>query len=86
MYLSSLKIQLGFSGSLLRRLYFFSMLLKEIHVASSTDPSRVYTIRVERDPDRVFCDCVGCMTHGYCKHIKFYYHAIQRILHEKPRL
>ena len=62
------------------------MLIKEIKVASSTDPSTVYTIRVERDPDRVSCDCVGCVTHGYCKHLKFYKHAIQRILHENPGL
>jgi len=60
------------------------MLIKELRVCSTTDPETIYTIRVEKDPDRVFCDCVGCRTHGYCKHLKIYYRVIQRLLHEKP--
>lgn len=56
------------------------MFVAELKVASSKDLSRVYTIRVERDPDRVFCSCTGNMVHGYCKHIRFYKKAIKKLL------
>jgi len=55
-------------------------LLGEIKVASSSDVSTVYTIRVEGGPDRVSCDCTGCVVHGYCKHIRFYKKAIRKLL------
>lgn len=56
------------------------MLLSELKVASSSDPSTVYTITVEKDPERVSCTCTGCMVHGYCKHIRFYKKAIGKLL------
>jgi hypothetical protein len=56
------------------------MMLGEIKVASSSDTSRVYTITVEKNPDRVSCTCTGCMVHGYCKHIRFYKKAIKKLL------
>ena len=58
------------------------MLLADLKVASSEDLSRVYTITVERDPDRVSCSCTGCMVHGYCKHIRFYKKAIKKLLED----
>jgi len=56
------------------------MFVAELMVASSSDTTRVYTITVERDPDRVYCSCTGNMVHGYCKHIKFYKKAITKLL------
>jgi len=56
------------------------MMLAELKVASAEDLSRVYTITVEKSPDRVSCSCTGCMTHGYCKHIRFYKKAIKKLL------
>ena len=62
------------------------MIIKKLLVASTSDPGKIYTITIERNPDRVSCDCLGCVTHGYCKHMKIYYRVIQRLLHEKPGL
>ena len=56
------------------------MMLGEIRVASSSDTTKIYTIRVEGCPDRVYCDCTGCCVHGYCKHIRFYKKAIKKLL------
>jgi hypothetical protein len=56
------------------------MMLAELKVASCEDLSRVYKITVEKDPDRVYCTCTGCMVHGYCKHIRFYKKAIKKLL------
>lgn len=56
------------------------MLITELKIASSEDLSRVYTITVERGPDRVSCTCTGCLVHGYCKHIRFYKKAIKKLL------
>ena len=56
------------------------MLVTEIKTISTTDPSKMYTVSVEKAPDRVSCDCFGCRVHGYCKHIKFYKKTIWLVL------
>jgi len=56
------------------------MFVGELKVASSSDVSRIYTITVEKSPDRVYCSCTGNMVHGYCKHIRFYKKAIKKML------
>jgi len=54
-----------------------------IHCRSTTNPDDTYTIYVNSHYKSVTCSCVGCRTHGYCKHIKFYKGLINDFLHEK---
>lgn len=63
---------------------FFLMCFYEFIVHSTTQPKVIYHVVVERDPPRVWCDCVGYRSHGYCKHIKMYKALIERLLSSNP--
>ena len=56
------------------------MIIAKIKTMSTTEPSQIHTITVEKNPDRVYCTCTGCMVHGYCKHIRFYKRTIGKLL------
>ena len=55
-------------------------------VHSTTQYKKLYWVTVEWDPPRVYCECQGYRTHGYCRHIKMYKRLVDRILAEKPDL
>ena len=49
-------------------------------VPSTTIEGFGYEVFVNTDKKIVMCGCKGFMTHGYCKHIKFYKKLIKELL------
>lgn len=55
-----------------------------LRVCSTTDLEKSYTIRVQRDPMWIKCDCPGFASHQRCKHVKFYKDLIKKYLDVSP--
>jgi hypothetical protein len=55
-----------------------------IKLISTSDCTKDYKIEAVRDPQTVKCTCTGFLTHGYCKHIRFYHALIQQFFDRTP--
>ena len=56
------------------------MLKYSFAVHSTSELCKIYNVVIEIDPSRVYCDCLGYRSHGYCKHIKIYKTLIAKVL------
>jgi len=54
----------------------------KIRVHSTTEIDQWHTISIQTDIKKVSCDCRGFITHGRCKHIKFYKSLINALIHK----
>ncbi|GAH02284.1 unnamed protein product [marine sediment metagenome] len=59
-------------------------MIYKIGLTSTSDYKNYYTIKIDTEIQTVECSCIGCVIHGYCKHIKFYKRLIKKLLHENP--